>query len=112
MVIKSYILQFWLGIKTAGRFNCRFFIPVSQMICQQITAIIKGEQIIWQISMLASIALQDTAKRWIFIQRYFYLAEIGEIADRAGMKEGTVRSVLCRMRKKLRKWLEKEEVYL
>lgn len=58
------------------------------------------------------LALQDTAKRWIFIQRYFYLAEIGEIADRAGMKEGTVRSVLFRMRKKLRKWLEKEEVYL
>ncbi len=56
--------------------------------------------------------LQDQTKRWIFIQRYFYLAEIREIAKKADMKEGTVKSVLCRMRKNLRKWLEKEEIYL
>ncbi len=58
------------------------------------------------------LASQDKTKRWIFLQRYFYFAEIREIADKAGMKEGTVKSVLCRMRKKLRKWLEKEAVYL
>lgn len=55
---------------------------------------------------------QDKTKRWIFIQRYFYLADIREIADRLGIKEGTVKSTLCRMRKKLKKWLEREELYL
>lgn len=55
---------------------------------------------------------QDMTKRWIFLQRYFYLAEIKEIADRLDMKEGTVKSVLCRMRKQLKKWLAKEAIYL
>lgn len=58
------------------------------------------------------LASQDKTRRLIFLQRYFYLAEIKEIADKLDMKEGTVKSVLCRMRKKLKKWLEKETVYL
>lgn len=53
---------------------------------------------------------QDKTKRWIFLQRYFYLADIKEIAGMLNMKEGTVKSVLCRMRRQLRDCLEMEEV--
>ena len=55
---------------------------------------------------------QDRIKRYIFLQRYFYLAEIKEISQKLGIKEGTVKSTLCRMRRQLKKWLEKEAVYL
>ncbi len=58
------------------------------------------------------LASQDKTKRWIFLQRYFYMAEIKEIADRLEIKQGTVKSVLYRMRKQLKKWLEKEAIYL
>ncbi len=49
-------------------------------------------------------------KRTIFIQRYFYFAEISDIADRMGMKESSVRSVLSRMRKELKNYLEQEGI--
>ncbi len=55
---------------------------------------------------------QDKTKRWIFIQRYFFMAGTSEISCKLGIKEGTVKSTLCRMRKQLKKWLEKEAVYL
>ena len=45
-------------------------------------------------------------------QRNFYLMQIREIAERHDMREGTVKSVLGRMRKELRTWLRKEAVYL
>ena len=53
---------------------------------------------------------QNQTRRWIFLQRYFYLADIKEIAGRLDMKEGTVKSVLCRMRRQLRDYLEMEDV--
>ena len=49
-------------------------------------------------------------KRTIFIQRYFYFAEISDIADRMGMKESSVRSALSRMRKELKNYLEQEGI--
>lgn len=55
---------------------------------------------------------QSERNRAIFLQRYFYMMSIKEIAERLGMREGTVRSTLSRMRKDLRGWLEKEAVYL
>ena len=47
-----------------------------------------------------------------FIQRYFYMEELCDIADRMQMKESSVRSVLSRMRKDLRKYLEEEGIAL
>lgn len=55
---------------------------------------------------------QDKTKRWIFMQRYFFMADIKEISEKLDIKEGTVKSALCRMRKQLKKRLEKEAVYL
>ena len=56
--------------------------------------------------------LQDQTKRWIFMQRYFFMADTSEISVKLGIKEGTVKSTLCRMRKQLKKRLEKEAVYI
>ena len=55
---------------------------------------------------------RDEKKRTIFIQRYFYMEELHDIADRMQMKESSVRSVLSRMRKDLRKYLEEEGIAL
>lgn len=55
---------------------------------------------------------RDEKKRTIFIQRYFYMEELSSIAERMDMKESSVRSVLSRMRKDLKKYLEEEGIAL
>ena len=41
----------------------------------------------------------------LFLRRYWYVDSISVIADRYGMKENTVKSILFRTREKLRKFL-------
>lgn len=53
---------------------------------------------------------QTARKRVVFLRRYFYLDSVKEIAERMDLKEGTVKSILSRMRRELLKWLEQEEV--
>ncbi len=53
---------------------------------------------------------KEEVKRNMFIQRYFYLMEVKEIAMRFQMKENTVKSILYRMRKELGKYLRKEGI--
>ncbi len=48
----------------------------------------------------------------IFIKRYFYLMEIKELARELQMKENTIKSILFRMRKELKVYLEGEGVYI
>lgn len=55
---------------------------------------------------------QPTVRRVIFLRRYFYMDSVKEIAQTLDVKEGTVKSILSRMRKELRLCLEKEAVYL
>ena len=55
---------------------------------------------------------KDELKRNIFIQRYFYLVEVKEIATHFQMKENTVKSILYRLRKELGKYLQKEGIYI
>lgn len=52
---------------------------------------------------------QPMEKRNIFIRRYWYMFSVSEIAITYGMSESKVKSVLFRMRKELRKTLEKEK---
>lgn len=53
---------------------------------------------------------QTKEKRIIFMRRYYYLDKVSVIAKRFGYKEGSMRSLLFRMRKELREYLEKEEI--
>lgn len=48
----------------------------------------------------------------IFIKRYFYLMEIRELAHELQMKENTIKSILFRMRKELKAYLEGEGIYI
>lgn len=46
----------------------------------------------------------------VFLRRYWYVEEYGEIAERYGMKLNTVKTSLFRTRNKLREYLEKEGI--
>ena len=48
----------------------------------------------------------NSRDRSIFIRRYYFLEDINIISEHYGIKEGTVRTVLMRTRKKFRKYLE------
>ena len=47
-------------------------------------------------------------KRGIFIRRYWYMFSVSEIAESYGFSEGKIKSILFRMRKELKKELERE----
>ena len=53
---------------------------------------------------------QPREKSNIFVRRYYYLDTISEIAEKFGYNENTLRSILFRMRKELRDYLEKEGI--
>ena len=48
----------------------------------------------------------NSRDRSVFIRRYYYFEDISVIAENYGIKEGNVRTVLMRTRKKFRKYLE------
>ncbi len=48
----------------------------------------------------------------VFLRRYWYVEEYGEIAERYGMKLNTVKTSLFRTRGRLRTFLEKEGIVL
>ena len=53
--------------------------------------------------------LQAT-KRKVFVQRYWYLRAIKEISEQFGMSESKITSMLFKLRKELKAYLEKEGV--
>lgn len=53
---------------------------------------------------------QPKEKQNIFVRRYWYMFSVSEIAKTYGISESKVKSVLFRMRRELRKKLEKEEL--
>ena len=55
---------------------------------------------------------QSAENRRIFVRRYWRAASIEEIAGDFGMTTGKVKSILFRMRSKLRTHLESEGIYL
>ena len=54
----------------------------------------------------------DTETRILFIRRYIYLETVSSLAERFEMRENHVSVKLLRARKKLKKLLQKEEIYL
>ena len=55
---------------------------------------------------------QTAEKRGIFLRRYFLSRPVGEIAREYGISESKVTSILHRLRKSLRDYLEKEGISL
>ena len=55
---------------------------------------------------------QPKLRRNIFISRYWYLYSIREIAELYGLSESKVKVLLFRMRNELKKYLEKESIYI
>lgn len=55
---------------------------------------------------------QKKIKRIVFIQRYWYLMPIKEIAEQNNMSESKVKSMLFRTRNELKVYLEKEGIIL
>ncbi len=52
----------------------------------------------------------DRRTRIIFMQRYWYICSIREIAERMGMTENNVKVILHRTREKFKQFLEKEGI--
>ena len=50
----------------------------------------------------------NQGKRIVFMQRYWYLSSVKEIAEKNGLTENNVKITLLRLRAKLKKFLEKE----
>lgn len=48
--------------------------------------------------------------RSVFIRRYYYLEDINTIAENYGIKEGNIRTVLMRTRKKFKKYLKEMSI--
>ena len=53
---------------------------------------------------------QTAVKRKIFIRRYWFADSIADIAKRNGMSESKVTSILFRLRRELKKYLESEGI--
>ena len=55
---------------------------------------------------------QTAQNRVMFVRRYWYADAIGDLVDKFGMSESKVKSILFRMRKNLKRHLEKEGVHV
>lgn len=54
------------------------------------------------------LAQLDKENRIVFVRRYFYVDSLADIAQNRGMSESAVKSLLFRLRQKLKEYLEKE----
>ena len=68
---------------------------------------VEDELLTWSIEKF--LYSQPRLKRNLFIRRYWYISSIQELADEYGMSESKVKSLLFRMRKKLKHHLAKED---
>lgn len=53
---------------------------------------------------------QSEEKRTVFIRRYWYFDSIENICENTGFTQSKVKSMLYEMRRKLRKYLESEDI--
>lgn len=78
---------------------------------------VKGIEQVEEEALLVSVInrflfAQTKTKRNIFIIRYWFLYSIRDIADMYGERESKIKALLFRMRNELKKYLEKEDIYL
>ena len=55
---------------------------------------------------------QSSEMRAVFVRRYWYMDPIKDIAEMFQISESKVKSILFRMRNKLREHLEEEDIHL
>ena len=67
-----------------------------------------ADQILLRDAMRRFLASLDASGRSLFLQRYFYLFSVKEIAKKRGMKESAVKTALMRLRGRLKDFLVKE----
>lgn len=81
--------------------------------CVDMNSGIENEQERQQIREVINKFLQDQneQRRKIFIQRYWYLVSIREIAFQHDLNQNQIKSVLYQMRNELKKRLQREELF-
>lgn len=50
----------------------------------------------------------DAQKRVMFVRRYWYMDGMAQIAERCGVSQGSVKTTLCRIRRRLKAHLQRE----
>ena len=78
--------------------------------CQDVQTTLEARAL--QESINGFLADRASMDRIIFVRRYYYFDTCGEIAQRLGITRGAVNTRLSRLRKDLKRHLEKEELML
>lgn len=71
-----------------------------------------AEAVAMKISLNGFVRSLTEEQRRVFIKRYWYLEEISAIASELSMSESKVKSMLARLRKKLKEQLNREGFYI
>ncbi len=77
---------------------------------QDTQSVLEAKQL--QESINAFLDAASATDRIIFVRRYYYFDPCAQIAKRLGMTRGAINTRLSRLRKELKEYLEKEEIYL
>ena len=90
------------------------FVDIGEELGQCIAAPDNTESVVDDITLKASIntflSSLDEEKRNIFIRRYWFFDEISVLSERFGYSESKIKSLLMRLRGKLREQLEKDGI--
>ena len=68
------------------------------------------DEMVLKTSLNSFLASVDEEKRNIFLRRYWFMDSIEEISERFGYSESKIKSMLMRLREKLRKHFEKDGI--
>ena len=96
-----------LEYQSAGK---RSALPIAEL--ETVTADCALERQALRSALEAFLRQQRAEQRQMFLRRYWYGDEIPEIAARFGCSKAKVTGVLFRLRRKLKEYLEKEELYV
>ena len=95
-----------------GTFDEIIFDELAEIISDHSSDTVLVEDIALKTALNGFLASLDKTKRTIFLQRYWYLSSVKDIAERNRLSEANVKSALSRLRSKFKKHLEKEGVVI
>lgn len=88
------------------------FDELAEIISDHSSDTVLVEDIALKTALNGFLASLDKTKRTIFLQRYWYLSSVKDIAERNRLSEANVKSALSRLRSRFKKYLEKEGIKL